>query len=325
VVAPNADIIKVRAVCEIQYPSYGVAVFREVSGGPIIGVHDFSPNPLGNVVCQRCSVHRQQLVTHAPKATCPMDLPSVTVLDRTNLPSPAPSRVQGPQVAKNSKAKDQQQKRQPKPLEPIGKYPCKDRLVGCKKLYYKHPRSCNTHMARHHPDQELDPYPTNSKSSKARTRKPRQHAQKRVRPSEASPPPAAEVAPPSATPAPGKRFRTEARQGWYAEWGSEEESDPATDPEWAPPGSESGLNGPDEAEDSEEEEGSEEEEEEDQEEEEEQEGEEEGDSQEEEGHQEEGKEETGSCEPNAAEVRRGAKRQRRGYCSGVSELFLNLR
>jgi hypothetical protein len=234
-VKPN-EAIKIRAICHIQYPSHGVAVFREVSGGKLVGVHDFSPNPVGNIVCHRCSVHRQQLVTHDPKTTCPMDLPSVTVLDRTNLASPDPSRIQGPQVIKASKAKDLAGKMAPKPLQPVGAYPCKDRVVGCSKLHYKFPGACNKHMVRCHPDQALEPYPTiskSSKSSKSRTSGPR----RRLRPSEDSPSlPAAEIA----SPVSGKRPRAaRARRGFYTECEiSEEESDPVSDADWDSQGSE---------------------------------------------------------------------------------------
>ena len=73
-----------RKACHIEYPYSGVAVIRMVSGGPIVDVHDFLPEP-ENPVCHYCSVSQQAVVRHGKSVTCKAhDI--VMLFDRDALP-----------------------------------------------------------------------------------------------------------------------------------------------------------------------------------------------------------------------------------------------
>ena len=113
----NPASCPIKRVYGVVFPRSGSAIFKDVSGGEVVGVHDFEPeHSSGASVCEQCSFPALALgnpvVTHAAGAVCP-NIPSdraLTIIDRSDVPDPDPNRPgrQGPQYRKKIKPKIKQ-------------------------------------------------------------------------------------------------------------------------------------------------------------------------------------------------------------------------
>ena len=149
----------------------GVVWFRMVTDVDVqYQLHDLLPRE-GKYMCAQCSDTAQEPLFHAevsecPRATLPVDLAQV----RAALATPAPERIQGPQLAKKSKSgQPDQPKRKRKAVDDdraVGAFPCK--AVFCSKLHYKTAGNSNKHMASKHSLEALAPYPNPPKPRKKR-------------------------------------------------------------------------------------------------------------------------------------------------------------
>ena len=127
-------------------------------------LHDLLPRE-GKFMCAQCSNTTQEPVFHEDVGDCPRStLPVELTQQRAALATPAPARIQGPQVTKESKGGQPEQPEQPKRKRKaagdgsdVGEFPCKSAL--CTKLHYATAGGSNRHMSTLHPEENLEPYP----------------------------------------------------------------------------------------------------------------------------------------------------------------------
>jgi hypothetical protein len=138
----------------------GVVWFRMVTDAALpYELHDLLPRE-GKFMCAQCSNTTQEPVFHVDVGDCPRcTLPVDLTQQRVALATPAPARIQGPQVTKESKSgKPEQPKRKRKAAgdAAVGAFPCKSTF--CSKLHYTTAGGSNRHMASKHPLELLQPY-----------------------------------------------------------------------------------------------------------------------------------------------------------------------